>query len=316
LPVVNEDGEIDVKAQARELSAQKAEIAALFRQSNLPVSVEVFQAATAYESLDVALQHTPFAALRGMVEEYCKREGKSVARNTITVQDYADNPFQKATKDNIFLRLALDGPSGSGKTMTGLSIAVNIVPGGRVAVIDTERGSARKYSDMFAFDVLELKQFDPEEYIKAIHAAVKYGYDVLLVDSLTHAWNALLNFVDTQAKSHYSGNSFAAWKDANPKQAALVDAMLDAKLHLVGTMRSKMEYVLEKDERTGKTIPRKVGMAPIQRDGLEYEFDIVGSLSMQNELVISKSRCPLLTNNVYPKAGKEVADILAHWLTN
>jgi hypothetical protein len=224
--------------------------------------------------------------------------------------------FQKATKKQAKLRLALIGPSGSGKTYTALTLATHLVPGGRIAVIDTERGSASKYADLFTFDVQEPESFHPRTYIEAIAEAQAAGYDVLVIDSLSHAWmgrDGALELVDKAAKRNPSGNSFAAWRDVTPLHNALVDALLATKLHIIVTMRSKMEYVQEKDER-GKTVIRKVGLQPIQRDGLEYEFDVVGDMDVDNTLVVTKTRCSVLAGAVISKPGKPLADTLAHWL--
>lgn len=225
--------------------------------------------------------------------------------------------FRKATKQQAKLRMALIGPSGSGKTYTALRIASHL--GERVAVIDTERGSASKYADKFEFDVLELDSFHPQRYIEGIQAAEAEGYDVLIIDSLSHAWSGkdgALELVDKAAKRMQSSNTFAAWRDVTPLHNALVDAMLQSRLHLIVTMRAKTEYIVEKDERTGKSVPRKVGLAPIQRDGLEYEFDVVADMDLDNTLIVSKSRCEALSGAVIPKPGEEVADTLKAWLTD
>jgi hypothetical protein len=226
-------------------------------------------------------------------------------------------PFIPATKKQSRLRLALVGPSGSGKTYTALSIAEHL--GERVAVVDTERGSASKYSHRFRFDVLELETFPPDAYIRAIQDAEKAGYDVLVLDSLSHAWagkGGLLEFVDQTAKRSQSNNSFAAWREATPKHNALIDAMLQSRVHLIVTMRSKVEYVVDRDPGTGKMAPRKVGMQPVQREGLEYEFDVVGDLDQDNNLIISKTRCEALHGQLYHRAGAEIAAILRGWLTD
>src|SRR5690606_26818550 len=225
--------------------------------------------------------------------------------------------FKRATKQQAKLRMALIGPSGSGKTYTALKIATQL--GDRVAVIDTERGSASKYADKFEFDVLELDSFHPQRYIEGIQAAEAEGYDVLIIDSLSHAWagkDGALELVDKAAKRMQSSNTFAAWRDVTPLHNALVDAMLQSRLHLIVTMRAKTEYIVEKDERTGKSVPRKVGLAPIQRDGLEYEFDVVADMDLDNTLIVSKSRCEALSGAVIPKPGEEVAGILKAWLTD
>jgi len=223
--------------------------------------------------------------------------------------------FVKASKKKSKARIGLIGVSGSGKTYTALSIAKFL--GDRVAVIDTERGSASKYSDLFSFDVNELDSHNPQTYIDAIKDAESAGYDVLVIDSLSHAWmgkDGALEMVDNeQRKGGGGGNSFTAWRNVTPLQNKLIDAIVNAKLHVIVTLRAKTEYIVEKDSR-GKSAPRKVGLAPVQRDGLEYEFDIIGTLSIENDLVIDKSRCPALSGQIYNKAGKDVALIIRQWL--
>lgn len=229
------------------------------------------------------------------------------------------NPFKKASKSQSRLRLGLVGVSGSGKTFSALAVGTALAAHyeGRVALIDTEHGSASKYADRFNFDVLELVDFNPKNYIDAIKAASDY-YDVLIIDSLSHAWSGsggVLEMVDNAAKRSQSNNSFTAWRDVTPLHNQLVEAIVGAPIHLIATMRSKTEYVLEKDDR-GKTTPRKVGMAPVQRDGLEYEFDLVGDMDTNNTLIISKSRIPALSCKVINKPGAELGDTLFAWLTD
>jgi hypothetical protein len=226
------------------------------------------------------------------------------------------NLFQKATKKEAKLRMAIAGPSGSGKTFTALSLATALGP--KVALLDTEHGSASKYADLFDFDTVELEApFHPDRFIRVIEEASKAGYDVLVIDSLSHAWSGpggLLEEVDNIAARKKTTNSFAAWKDATPIQNRFIEAMLAAKLHLIVTMRSKQEYVQEKDEKTGKTKITKLGLAPIQRDGVEYEFDVFTEMDLDNRMIVSKTRCSLITGAVIPKPGAKLAETLAEWL--
>ena len=224
--------------------------------------------------------------------------------------------FKKATKAQAKARIALIGVSGSGKTYSALAIAQAL--GNKIAVIDTERGSASKYADRFEFDTLELETFSPLTYVEAIKAAAKAGYDVLVIDSLSHAWSGkegALEQVDRAAKRSQSGNSFAAWRDVTPMHNALVDAVLQSPMHLIATMRAKTEYVLETNER-GKQTPRKVGLAPVQRDGVEYEFDIVGDIDLDHNLIITKTRCAALDAQVVNKPGEAFGEIVKAWLTD
>lgn len=224
--------------------------------------------------------------------------------------------FAKATKKKSKLRMAICGPSGSGKTYTALKLAKGL--SSKVAVIDTEHGSASKY-DQFEFDVLELDTFAPADYIEAINLAVRAGYEVLIIDSLTHAWtgkDGILETVDKIAARSNSKNTFTAWRDVTPMHNALVEAIIAAPLHMIVTMRVKTEYVLEEVERNGRKVkePRKVGLAPIQRDGLEYEFDIVADMTLENTLIVSKTRCSELQSAVIDKPGADLAQVLNEWL--
>ena len=227
-------------------------------------------------------------------------------------------PFQKATKKQAKLRLALIGPSGSGKTYTALTLATYLVPGGRIALIDTEHGSASLYADQFQFDVLELDSFSVENYIAGITEAEASGYDVLIIDSLSHAWtgkDGVLEYKDKMAAATSSKDDFGAWRKASPKHNSLVDRMLSARLHLIATMRVKTDYVVERGS-DGKNHPRKVGLQPVQRDGVEYEFGVIADIDADHNFIVSKSRCSALTDMVVNKAGKEIADILRQWLTD
>lgn len=229
----------------------------------------------------------------------------------------ATNPFKRATKSQAKLRMAIMGPSGSGKTYTSLSVAAALASAtSKVAVIDTEHGSASKYGDKFTFDVLELSDYHPQQYIDAIHAAGEGSYDVLVIDSLSHAWNGaggVLEIVDRAARRSDSKNTFAAWRDATPLHNQLVEALLSVPLHLITTMRSKTEYVLERDER-GKMTPRKVGLAPVQREGMEYEFDVVAEMDMKNTLYVTKTRISRLAGKVIPYPDAALGETLKAWL--
>ncbi|MFZ2955427.1 MAG: ATP-binding protein [Candidatus Ozemobacteraceae bacterium] len=222
--------------------------------------------------------------------------------------------FTKAKMEGIKLRMALSGPTGSGKTFSALSIATHL--GSKIAVIDSENGSASKYADQFSFDVMVLDSYEPQKYTQAIRAAASAGYDVLIVDSLSHAWNGtggLLEQVDNICHRMKTSNSMLAWKEATPIQNEFIQALLKFPGHLIATLRVKTDYLIEKDDR-GKSTVRKMGLAPVQRDGVEYEFDIVGELSQENILVISKSRSPELQGAVIKKPGKDLADKLRNWM--
>jgi hypothetical protein len=222
--------------------------------------------------------------------------------------------FRSATKEQAKARIALTGPTGSGKTYTALVIGTRLAD--RVAVIDTEHGSASKYADEFTFDTLQFTTFEPTALVDALAVAAHRTYEVVIVDSLSHFWSGaggMLEQVDNAARRAGAGNSFAGWKDVRPMERAMIEALLAYPGHVIVTMRTKTDYVVETDER-GRKVPRKIGLKPEQREGIEYEFDIVGDLDYENVLVISKSRAKPLSGLVIRKPGVEFADSVLAWL--
>lgn len=214
--------------------------------------------------------------------------------------------FKRATKSSIKIRLAISGASGSGKTYSALAIASHL--DSNIAVIDTEHGSASRYADRFNFDVCELEDYHPAKYIEAIHAAEEAGYQTIIIDSLSHAWFSELDL---------AGKGFDGWKNVRPLERKLIDAMIGSSAHIIATMRSKTEYIMEeykaKDGKI-KQAPKKIGTAPIQTSGIEYEFDVAGEMNYDHILTISKSRCPELSDKTFLNPGKDVADILKNWM--
>jgi len=224
--------------------------------------------------------------------------------------------FEPATKDQAKARIALAGPSGSGKTYTALSIASAF--GGTIALIDTERGSASKYAGLFTFDRLNMQRYDPRDLPRALAAAAAAGYANVIIDSLSKFWagqGGMLEFVDNSARRSYGGNSFGGWKEARPVENDMIEAMLSYPGHVIVTMRVKTAYEIVENER-GKKEPRKIGLQPVQRDGIEYEFDIVGDLDLENTLTVSKSRCPAIAGSVIRQPGADFAEAILEWLTD
>lgn len=226
--------------------------------------------------------------------------------------------FQKAERTQSRLRLALVGPAGSGKTLTALLIAKGL--GGKVAVLDTEHGSAAKYagdSDVPEFDHATLTNFAPQHFIDAINSAAAAGYNVVILDSLSHAWTGTggaLEQVDQATARSRSKNAFAeGWREVTPLHNRMIDAIVQAPIHVIATMRVKTEWVIEEDER-GKKVPRKIGLAPIQRSGLEFEFDVVADMDSENKLIVSKSRCRTISNAVIKHPTAELGERLRQWL--
>lgn len=218
--------------------------------------------------------------------------------------------FKRATKAAAKLRAAVFGPSGAGKTFTTLGVAEGL--GGRIAVIDTERGSASKYSDRFEFDVLELDDQSIEGYVGAIKLAADEVYDVLIIDSLSHAWQTLLEEVEKLAKAKYRGNTWSAWSEGTPLQRKLVGAILDFPGHVLATMRSKTEWTTV--DNNGKKTPQRVGLAPEQGKGVEYEFDLLVEISTEHIANVIKDRTGKFQDKLLDKPGREFGKQLAAWL--
>jgi hypothetical protein len=204
--------------------------------------------------------------------------------------------IRKATRRKAKLRLALLGPSGSGKTMSALRLAFGI--GGKVGVIDTENGSADLYAEIGDYDVITLERpYTVGKYREAIAAFEDAGYTTIIVDSLSHAWSGAGGLLDKQGQlaARPGANSYAAWREITPEHNALVESLLSSPAHIITTMRVKQEYVLEENER-GKKVPRKVGLQPVQRDGMEYEFTCVMDVDIDHKATATKDRTTLFAD--------------------
>lgn len=220
--------------------------------------------------------------------------------------------FKQATKEQAKARIALFGPSGAGKTKTSLRIAKGL--GNKIALIDSERGSASKYADDHEFDVCNLDKKNINEYVSLIKDAGKEGYEVLIIDSLSHAWQELLEEIDTVAKAKYRGNTWSAWSEGTPKQRKLVDAILDYPGHVIATMRSKTEWVQEKDERSGKTKPVRVGLSPEQGKNIEYEFDMLFEINPEHYCTIIKDRTGKFQDKIIQYPDEKFGEEIKAWL--
>lgn len=257
-----------------------------------------------------------------------KRTGERMATATPTTTPNTttatSSRFRKGSRKQLKLRMALDGPSGAGKTYTALRMAFALATNRRVAVIGTEGSanddSAEKYygtedpdhpGQRWEFDVLHLDSHSPSEYRAAIEELGRAGYEVGIIDSLSHAWEGKDGALELKDKK--GGNSFTAWKDITPLHRAMVESILTSPCHMIATMRSKTDYVVETDTN-GKSAPRKIGMAPVQRQGMEYEFDIYGSLDWSHMMTVTKSRCPDVDGEIVVKPGKPFMQKVISWL--
>jgi hypothetical protein len=248
--------------------------------------------------------------------------------------------FKPATRKQAKARIALAGPSGSGKTLTSLKLLYTLtgcrtVADGieRIAVVDTERDSADKYAanpelpgvlDMtpeeaggYGFSKISPVKYDPRQLVELIDEAANEGFAGFMVDSLSHYWfgpGGILELVDLFARNH-SGRSMDGWKQVRPIERAYIEALMSYPGHVAVCLRSKQRYELTEGS-DGKAKVSKLGMQPDQRDGIEYEFDIVGDIDAEHFLRITKSRCDALADQVIYKPGADLAHQLLDWLEN
>jgi len=227
--------------------------------------------------------------------------------------------FTPAVRRKTRARVALCGPSGSGKTYTALSFAHVFAPGS-VALIDTEKESADGYEGLNGWHWVSFKPatYEPEVLIDALAAAAAAGIECVVIDSLSHFWmgtGGMLEQVDNAGRRSRSGNSFAGWKEMRPAERRMIDAMTSYPGHLIVTMRTKTEWVIQDNER-GKKEPRRIGTKPEQREGIEYEFSVVADMDLDNVLTVTKTRVPTLKRGVFAEPGPEVAQKILDWLTD
>ena len=224
--------------------------------------------------------------------------------------------FKKAERKKAKLRLGISGASGAGKTYTSLLIAKGLVKDfSKVALIDTENGSGELYSNLGEYSVATIRPpFSPDKYIEAIRAAEQAGFEVIIIDSLSHAWTGeggLLDIHDKATRASKSSNSYAAWREVTPKHNQLIDTLLQSLSHVIVTTRAKAEYVLQDDN--GRKVPKKVGMSPIFRDGLEYEMTVFLEMSQDHIATATKDRTKLFDGKSFIPTPDTGAELLG-WL--
>ena len=206
------------------------------------------------------------------------------------------------------IKMALQGSAGSGKTYSSLLLAQGLTNGdfSKVAIIDTENGSADLYAHLGNYNVLTLTPpFTPNNYIKAIDVCEKAGIEVIIIDSISHCWDYLLDY-----HSSLAGNSFNNWAKIKPLEKAFMDKILQCDAHVIATMRTKQDYVL--NQKDGKFIPEKVGLKAVQRDGIDFEFTLVFDIDIKHFAVSSKDRTGLFMGKpeftINPSTGRKILE--------
>ena len=240
--------------------------------------------------------------------------------------------LKKAQRKRVKLKIGVSAPSGGGKTASSLILAYGILKGehpewkdeeiwSKIAIVDTENGSGELYTNMIIgstqigeYNAISLTPpYEPGKFIESIKLCQNSGMEVCIIDSLSHAWSGQGGLLEKQGNvSKRTGNSYTAWREITPLHNALVDTILQSDMHMICSMRAKTEYIQEKDDR-GKTTVRKVGLAPIQRDGMEYEFSIFLDIDAEHQAFVSKDRTGTIDGDYFvitPAIGEK----LAEWL--
>jgi len=219
--------------------------------------------------------------------------------------------LQQASRKNAKIKMAIQGPSGSGKTYGALLVAYGLTSNWqKIAVIDTENHSSELYAHLGRFQVLHLDApFTPERYVEAIKICQKAGMEVVIIDSISHEWEGIGGILETH--SNMTGNSYTNWSKLTPRHNSFVQHILQSPLHIIGTIRSRQQYVLS--EKNGKQVPEKVGMKGVTREGMDYEFTLVFEVDMKNNAVATKDRTSLFIGKPEVKLTPLVGNIILDW---
>jgi len=215
--------------------------------------------------------------------------------------------LRKSERKQAKIKLAIQGAAGSGKTYSSLLLAFGITNNwNKIAVIDSENGSADLYAHLGGYNVLNLNNnYSPENYMEAISICENAGIEVIIIDSISHAWDFLLD-----VHANMPGNTFTSWGKITPRQNAFIQRILQSKCHVIATMRTKQDYVLS--EKNGKMVPEKVGLKSQQRDGVDYEFTLVFDVNMNHVASASKDRTGLFMGKpeftISENTGKRILD--------
>src|SRR5688572_12196186 len=219
--------------------------------------------------------------------------------------------LQQASRKRARIKMALQGPSGSGKTMSALLAAFGLCNDwNKIAVIDTENHSAELYSHLGQYNVVNIGgPYNPEKYIAAINLCEQSGMDVIIIDSISHEWEGSGGILDTH--SNMAGNSFTNWGKLTPRHNAFIQAILQSPAHIIGTIRSKQDYVL--NEKNGKMVPEKVGLKGVTRDGMDYEFTLVFDVDIKHNVLASKDRTGLFTDKPEFRITIDTGKTISQW---
>ena len=230
---------------------------------------------------------------------------------------------RKAQRRQVKPKVGLAGSSGGGKTYSSLRMAYGYTGDwSKICLIDTEAGRGELYANttikgihIGEYDYIRLDPpFEPRRYIEAIRMAeADPNIEAIILDSLSHGWagsGGMLDMKDAYSKNS-NENSFTAWRKVTPEHNNLVDTILRSRCAIFATVRSKTEYVIE--DVNGKKVPRKIGMAPVFRDGLEYEFTVFMEMSQDHYANASKDNTGIFEGVPFTPTD-EHGKALRNWL--
>jgi len=241
--------------------------------------------------------------------------------------------LKQAQRKSAKLKLGISSPSGGGKTLGSLLVAYGLMKESypklsdaelwsKVAIIDSENGSGELYVGVeiknlvigqYAAITLTAP-FTAEKYIQAMEVCEENNMEVVIIDSTTHLWSGTGGLLEQQGNiAKRTGNSWSAWRDVTPMHSKFVEKMLQCNMHVIATVRSKTKFVQEKGD-DGRTTVRKIGLDPIQKDGLEYEFTTFFEIDAEHNAFGSKDRTNTFDQEYFvitPDVGRK----LMKWLS-
>lgn len=222
--------------------------------------------------------------------------------------------LKRATRKQVKLKLNISAPSGAGKTYGALLMAKGLVgEWSKIAVIDTENGSASLYEHLGDFLTIDLQApFSPERYMQAIDMCIAQGVECIIIDSSSHEWSGAGGCIEINeklAQAKYKGNTWSAWNETTPRHDNFVQKVLQCSSHVITCTRSKMETVMGEDKKV-----KKVGMKDIQRDGWEYELTVSLSIDRDTHMAMaSKDRTELFEGKDPFIISEDTGKLIKDW---
>ncbi len=174
--------------------------------------------------------------------------------------------FRKAQAEQAALKMGIYGAPGSGKTFTSLLIAEGLAKftGKRIALIDTEHGSdfycqsiatRAVHPDAFDFDALYTRSIT--ETLKSIKELSTEQYGVVILDSVTHLWQACIEAYGGKQTS-IGTIPMHAWGKIKKPYKDLMTFLLSSPLHVILCGRQGTEYATDEETDELKAVGVKM----------------------------------------------------------